>query len=174
MLIFILPMFPGKKKKWKKISWQDSVSYFIQVGSFTYVFPLICQPPVLHAGRQPAMPLASGPGTMGTHRFTHLAQALQLTVDVPLLNPHSTGYRTLKRHQNQPLPVWNETVPWRWYSCHYYMLLVYSILFKIYLTAPTILIFHCIRKKKYYDKNIKLQLKSKFLRNTENKCIWGT
>lgn len=73
-----------------------SPSYFMQVESPTYIFPFIRQPLVLHAGRQLAMPLASGSGTTITHCFVHLAQVLQLTVDIPLLNSHSTGYRTLK------------------------------------------------------------------------------
>lgn len=68
----------------------------MQAESLTYIFPVICQPLVLHAGRQPAMPLANGTGIRIAHCFIHLTQALHLTVDVPLLNPHSTGYRTLK------------------------------------------------------------------------------
>lgn len=71
-------------------------SYFIQDESVTYILPSICQPLVPHAGRQPTWPVASGPCTVVAHCFTDFTQALQLTVDVPLLDPHTTGYRTLK------------------------------------------------------------------------------
>lgn len=70
--------------------------YFIQIEGVTYILPSICQPMVLHAGRQPTGPVVSGLCIVVAHCFTHFTQALQLTVDVPLLNPHTTGYRTLK------------------------------------------------------------------------------
>lgn len=99
------PNLWGKKKKKTRKKEQKSpnllchITYLnevIQVESLTYIFPFMCQPVVEEAGGQLAGPCASRAQVRATQHITHLPQASHLTGDVPLLNPHSTGYRTLK------------------------------------------------------------------------------